>query len=228
MHANVEPAVGMETVACPDCDLLQRIPPLKPGDRARCTRCRHILATAPRDPLDLPLALTLSTAVFLIVANTIPLMHLSVLGLTAATTILGGAYEMWQTGEPITAAVVAFCAVIAPGLYTLFMLTVLIAARRPPAPHWVGEMLRWAQSMQPWSMIEVMMLGILVALIKIAELASVDPGIGMYAVGALVVLFPAIMVSFDPREVWKRVEWADGTMHPAAAVDAPPRMEQAR
>jgi paraquat-inducible protein A len=216
----------MEAVACPDCDLLQQIPPLNHGDRARCTRCGHILATAPRDPLDLPLALTFTAAIFLIIANTIPLMGLSVLGLTASTTILGGALEMWQTGEPVTAAVVAFCAVIAPGLYTLFMLIVLIAARRPPAPHWVGEMLRWAQSMQPWSMVEVMMLGILVALIKIAELATVDPGIGMYAVGVLVVLFPAIMVSFDPREVWKRVEWDDGTMHPLSAVRGTRRMEQ--
>jgi len=64
--------------------------------------------------------------------------------------------------------------------------------------------------MQPWSMNEVMMLGILVALVKIAELASVDPGIGMYAVGGLVVLFAAIMVTFDPRAVWKRIEWAGG------------------
>ncbi|MBI1285899.1 MAG: paraquat-inducible protein A [Thiobacillus sp.] len=218
----------METVACPDCDLLQQIPPLNPSDRARCTRCGHILATAPRDPLDLPLALTFTAAIFLIIANTIPLMGLSVLGLTASTTILGGALEMWQTGEPITAAIVAFCAVIAPALYTVFMLAVLIAARRPPAPHWIGEMLRWALSMQPWSMIEVMMLGILVALIKIAELATVDPGIGMFAVGMLVVLFPAIMVSFDPREVWKRVEWVDGRLHPLSAVRGTPRMEQAQ
>jgi len=72
----------------------------------------------------------------------------------------------------------------------------------------------------------VMMLGILVALIKIAELATVDPGIGMVAVGVLVVLFPAIMVTFDPREVWKRVEWDDGTMHPLSAVRGTPRMEQ--
>ena len=79
---------------------------------------------------------------------------------------------------------------IAPGLYILFMLTVLTAVRRPPAPHWVGEMLRWGLHMQPWSMYEVMLLGILVALIKIAELATVDPGIGMYAVGVLVMLFP--------------------------------------
>ena len=64
--------------------------------------------------------------------------------------------------------------------------------------------------MQPWSMSEVMMLGILVALIKIAELATVEPGIGMYAVGGLIVLFAAIMGTFHPREVWKRVKWADG------------------
>jgi len=70
-------------------------------------------------------------------------------------------------------------------------------------------MMRGAEFMLPWSMNEVMMLGILVALIKIAELASVEAGIGMYAVGALVLLFPAIMVTFDPEEVWRRVEWAD-------------------
>ena len=99
--------------------------------------------------------------------------------------------------------IVAFCAVIAPAGYILFMLTVLLAVRRPPAPQWVGEMLRGAEFMRPWSMNEVMMLGILVALIKIAELATVEAGIGMYAVGALVLLFPAIMVTFDPDEIWQ-------------------------
>ena len=106
---------------------------------------------------------------------------------------------MWRQGEQITAAIVAFCAIIAPGGYILFMLTALLAVKRPPAPPWVGELLRWADSMQPWSMNEVMILGILVALIKIAELATVEPGIGMYAVGGLVVLFTAIMVTFDPH-----------------------------
>jgi paraquat-inducible protein A len=71
--------------------------------------------------------------------------------------------------------------------------------------------MRWADFMQPWSMNEVMLLGVLVALIKIAELATVIPGVGMYGVGILVLLLPAIMVSFDPGEIWKRVRWADGT-----------------
>ena len=162
------------------------------------------------DPIDLPLALTVTAAIVFIVANTTPLMGLSAVGRQASTTIMGGAYQMWLQGEQITAVIVAFCAVIAPAGYILFMLAVLFAVRRPPAPPWVGEMLRWAHSMQPWSMNEVMMLGILVALIKIAELANVEAGAGMYAMGALVILFPAIMATFDPEEIWQRVEWASG------------------
>ena len=199
-----------ERLACPDCDLLQEVPELPLGGKARCARCGHTVATRPRDPLDLPLALTVAAAIVFLVANTAPLMDLSAVGRHASTTISGGAYEMWVQGQEITALVVAFCAVIAPGGYILFMLTVLLAVRRPPAPRWVGEMLRAAHAMAPWSMNEVMLLGILVALIKIAELATVDPGIGMYAMGTLVVLFAAIMAVVDPHAIWSRVAWADG------------------
>ncbi len=183
---------------------------MPPGSKARCGRCGNTLATRPTDPIDRPLALTLAAAIVFIIANTAPLMGLSAVGRHASTTIAGGVYEMWAQDEAVTAVVVAFCAIIAPGGYILFMLTVLLAAKRPPAPYWVGELLRWADSMQPWSMSEVMILGILVALIKIAELATVVPGIGMYAVGGLVLLFAWIMVVFEPREIWQRVEWADG------------------
>lgn len=218
----------VETVACPDCDLLQRIPALPPGGTARCSRCGSNLATRSTDPLDRPLALTLAAAIALIIANTSPLMGLSAVGRHASTTIIGGAYEMWVQGEQITAAIVAFCAVIAPASYILFMLTVLLAVRWPPAPRWVAEMLRGAHSMGPWSMNEVMLLGILVALIKIAELATVEPGIGMYAMGALVVLFAAIMTTIDPHEIWERVAWVNGTPRPSAGAREMPGGEVGR
>jgi paraquat-inducible protein A len=198
-----------EIVACPECDLLQHLPELEAGTKARCPRCGNTIASQASEPIDVPLALTLAAAMVFIIANTTPLMGLSAVGRHASTTIPGGVLEMWRQGEMVTAVIVAFCAIIAPGSYILFMLATLLAVKRPPAPHWVGELLRWADSMQPWSMSEVMILGILVALIKIAELATVDPGIGMYAVGGLVVLFTAIMITFDPREVWKRIEWTD-------------------
>ena len=204
----------METIACPDCDLLQRIPPLPPGGKARCGRCGKTLATRRYDPLDRALALTIAAAIALVVANTAPLMGLSAVGRESSTTIIGGAREMWLQGSEITAVIVAFCAVIAPAGHILFLLTVLLAVRRPPGPRWVGELLRSAHFMQPWSMTEVMMLGILVALFKIAQLATVIPGIGMYAAGLFVLLVAAVLASFDPHEVWKRVEWADGELPP--------------
>jgi len=210
----------VETIACPDCDLLQRIPPLAPGGKARCARCGETLVNQRADPLGRPLALTVAAALALILANTMPLMGLEVVGRESSTTIIGGAQEMWLRGSEITAVIVAFCAVIAPAGHVLFMLVVLLAVRRPPAPRWVGELLRSAHFMQPWSMTEVMMLGILVALVKIAQLATVLPGIGMYSAGAFVLLIAAVMVSFDPREVWNRVEWADGRAPPELAETA--------
>jgi paraquat-inducible protein A len=204
----------VETIACPDCDLLQGIPPLPRGGKARCGRCGKTLAARRHASLDRALALTIAAAIAFIVANTAPLMGLSAVGREASTTISGGAYEMWQQGSEITAVIVAFCAVIAPGAHILFLLTVLLAVRRPPAPRWVGELLRSAHFMQPWSMTEVMMLGILVALFKIAQLATVIPGVGMYAAGLFVLLVAAVLVSFDAHEIWERVEWADGEFPP--------------
>jgi paraquat-inducible protein A len=220
MHDWIEATLDSAILACPDCDLLQVLPEVHPGGRARCVRCGRTLATRIRNPIERPLALTLAALLVLVVANAAPLMGLSVVGREASTTIIGGAYQMWIEGQELTALIVLFCAVIAPAAYILFSLVVLLAATRPPAPRWVGEMLRWADGMQPWSMVEVMMLGILVSLVKIAELAKVEPGIGMYAVGILMLLLPAIQVSLDPDEIWARLTWADGEL-PSTTPDAP-------
>jgi paraquat-inducible protein A len=179
-------------------------------------RCGCTLARRPCGPPDLPLALTVAAAIAFVVANVSPLMDLSAVGRVSSTTIVGGAYEMWMQGEKITGVLVAFCAVIAPGGFLSFMLTLLLAARRTPVPRWVGEMLRWGHHFEMWSMLEVMTLGILVALIKIAVLATVQVGIGMFAVGALVLLFPAIALTFDEHELWQRVEWVDAVVPPSA------------
>jgi paraquat-inducible protein A len=204
----------VETVACHECDLLQRVPELPPGGKARCSRCGYTVAARPSASVDRALALTVTAAIVFIIAHTTSLMGLSAVGRSSSTTIFGGVLQMWEDGERITAVIVMFCAGIAPGVYLAFMLTVLAAIRRPPAPLWIGEMMRWSHHMHPWSMNEVMILGILVALIKIAELATVEVGIGMYAMGGLVVLFPAIALSIDEHETWRRIVWADGRTPP--------------
>jgi paraquat-inducible protein A len=194
--------------ACPGCDLLQRLPALPSGGRARCLRCGDTLAAEPEQgSLQRALALATAAAIVLIIGNTTALMGLSAVGRQASTTILGGAYELWLQGYHVTAAAVAFACVLAPASYISFLLAVLWMTARPPLPKWAGGLMRHASFMLSWSMPEVMLLGILVALIKIAALATVIPGVGLYAMGALVILLAAIKLTFDPRQIWRRLEW---------------------
>ncbi|SDW11390.1 paraquat-inducible protein A [Thiocapsa roseopersicina] len=196
-----------DIIACPGCDLLQRLPPVPPGARARCPRCGEILAAPPMDPIERPLALAVAATITFAVAQATPLMSLSAVGRSAQTTIIGGALEMWTRGQPITAALVLICTTLAPAAYLALVCTVLLAVRRPPAPSWTGALLRLAAHARAWSLPEVMLLGILVALVKIADLATVDAGVGLYATGALLALLAGLATSFDPRTIWDRVAW---------------------
>jgi paraquat-inducible protein A len=194
--------------ACPGCDLLQRVPALPSGGRARCVRCGDTLAIEPGEgSLQRSLALATAAAIVFIIGNTTSLMSLSAVGRRASTTILGGAYELWQQGYQVTAALVAFACMVAPAAYLCLLLAVLWMSTRSPVPKWGGRLMRHASFTLGWSMPEVMLLGILVALIKIAALATVIPGVGLYAMGVLVVLLAAIKLTFDPRQIWQRLQW---------------------
>ena len=204
-------------IACPDCDLLQRLPPLAPGASARCPRCDKELWRHHADSLNRTLALALAAAMLFVVANSVPMLGLTVAGHKAFTTVFGGAQQLWHDGEQLVAGLVLFAAVIAPGLYIAFVLAIVLGAHRTRPPRCVGILLRHLPTARTWSMIEVMLLGVLVALIKIAELATVIPGLALFALGALVFVFAGIQASFDRREVWERIEWADAAEQPTAA-----------
>jgi paraquat-inducible protein A len=194
-------------VACPDCDLLQRLPDLTPGASARCPRCDNELWRRREDSINRTLALTLAAAVLFLVANTVPMLGLQVAGRAASTTVFGGAAHLWNDGRTAVAALVLFTVVVAPALQIGLMLAIVLGAQRLRPPRWVGTLLRFHPSISVWSMLEVMMLGVLVALIKIAELASVIPGLALFALAGLIFLIAAAQSSFDAREVWARVQW---------------------
>jgi paraquat-inducible protein A len=212
-----EPVSDASLLACPDCDLLQRLPDLEPGASARCPRCDLELWRRRDDRSHRTLPLTLAAALLYVVANTSPMLGLSAVGREASTTVLGGAEQLWRDGREIVAGLVLFTAMIAPALQIGFLLAIELGARRQRVPRWVGTLLRHHPATRTWSMIEVMMLGVLVALIKIAELATVIPGVAMYALGALVFLLAWMQASFDPREVWNRVDWAEDAARRAGA-----------
>ncbi len=200
----------METIACPDCDLLQELPELPPGAKARCPRCACTVASRLAEPIDLPLALTVTAAIAFIIANTAPLMSLSAVGRHASTTIGGGAKEMLFQGEAITAMIVAFCAVIAPAGYILFMLTV--SARGAAAPGAGVGQRDAARGRDNEALVDERGDDA-----RHSRCAHQDRRASLGGSrhrhvrgGALVILFPAIMVTFDEDEIWQRVEWADG------------------
>jgi paraquat-inducible protein A len=196
-------------IACLHCDLLQRLPELAPGGSARCPRCDKELWRHREDSLNRTLALTLAAAVLYVVANSVPMLGISAVGRAASTTVLGGAMHLWEDGPQIVGVLVLFTAVVAPALQIAFMLAIVLGAHRERPQRWVGTLLRHHPTTRTWSMIEVMLLGVLVALIKIADYATVIPGVALFTLGVLVFLLAGIQSSFDSREVWERIEWAD-------------------
>jgi len=196
-------------VACPHCDLLQRVPEVAPGASVRCPRCDKELWRHREDSFNRTFALTLAALLLYIIANSVPMLGLNAVGHEAFTTVLGGAQQLWSDGQQIVAALVFFVAILSPALQISFQLLILIGCRRERPPAWVGILLRHLRFTRTWSMIEVMLLGVLVALTKIADYATVVPGVALFALGALVFLLAAMQSCFDSREVWSRVQWAE-------------------
>ena len=225
-HEYNQPVADSDLIACPHCDLLQRLPELAPGASARCPRCNRELWRRREDSLNRTLALTLGAAILYVVANSIPMLGLTVVGRQAATTVFGGAIHLWENGPRIVGVLVFFTAIVAPALQILFMLGISIGALRERPPRWVGSLLRHHPATRTWSMIEVMMLGVLVALTKIADYATVVPGVALFVLGALVFVMAAMESAFDPREVWERIQWVDDRAAPEPAPTMTPEAER--
>lgn len=201
-------------IACLDCDRLQRIPEVENGASVRCPRCDKELWRHKPDSLNRTFALTLAALVLYIIANSVPMLGLHAAGREAFTTVVGGAHQLWLDGQQIVSVLVLFAAVISPALQIAFLLLIVLGCQLERPPAWVGLFLRHLHFTRTWSMIEVMLLGVLVALTKIADYATVILGTALFALFALVILLAAIQTIFDPREAWQRVQWAEPEAQP--------------
>ena len=188
--------------ACHDCDLLQRvIAPVARGAR-RCARCGAVLFRFDPAGLDRGLALAAAAAILFLMANTFPLVGLRVKGEVVQTTLFGAAQVLYADGMRALAAVVFITTVLAP-LIELAAFTALLLALRSGRVMRGGALYRVLRAVLPWGMIEVMMLGVLVALVKLAHIAEIVPGIALWSLAALVVLSAARASAFDPRAPWE-------------------------
>jgi paraquat-inducible protein A len=219
------PLADSSVIACLDCDLLQRIPEVPAGASVRCPRCDKELWRHKPDSLNRTFALTLAALVLYLIANSVPMLGLHAAGREAFTTVVGGAHQLWLDGQQIVSVLVLFAAVISPVLQIAFLLLIVLGCQLERPPAWVGLFLRHLHFTRTWSMIEVMLLGVLVALTKIADYATVVLGTALFALFALVVLLAAIQSTFDPREVWQRIAWAEPDVEPPMAGSQIPEVK---
>jgi paraquat-inducible protein A len=202
---------------CDECDLLQRSPPLPPGGTAHCVRCGHTLHRDRPDSVDRTLALTVTGAVLFIIANSFPFLSFEMQGQLTQTTLMTGVRELVDQGKGEVALVVFFTSVLAPALQLLLLLLVLLPLKlRDRLPPGFPTLFRWFKSLAPWGMMDVFMIGILVSVVKLADMASIVPGTALFAFVVLIFVLAAAQAALDPDVVWSRVPLP-------AALSAAPR-----
>jgi paraquat-inducible protein A len=192
-------------VACPGCDLLQREPELADGEQARCPRCGWLLLRRRTNPIDRALGLNLAALVLLVVANVYPFLVFSLEGQSQENRIISGVIELHRAGMTLLAGLILFVSVVAPLLWIAGSLYVLIPLRLGRTPPGLGPVFRFVEAIRPWSMLEVYLLGVLVAIVKLSQLAKISLDTGCFAFGALILVLAAAASALDPRAVWSRV-----------------------
>ena len=197
-------------VACRDCDLLQRLAALPEGATALCRRCGGLLRRRRRNSIERTLAFTLAAGVLFAVANAFPFLAFDMKGQVTQTTLLSGVIDLYRQGVPEIAALVGFTAVLAPLLQLSLLLYVLLPIHLGRIPWQMARAFRLLRHVQPWSMMEVFLVGILVAVTKLVDMASVVPGLALWAFAALIVVLAASMASLDEEAVWERLAESRG------------------
>ncbi len=192
-----------DLIACHECDLLQTEPQLAPGETARCARCGAFLARNPPDSLDRSLALTLAAAILYLIANIHPLVGLEMQGRRVEVTLFEAVQILWKSGVEPVAALVFITALLFPVLELLMFLLVLLPLRLGRVSPRLATFFRLVRSVQPWGMMEVFLLGMLVSLVKLSHLATGVLGTAFWATAALIVVLTLATRAFDTRLLWQ-------------------------
>lgn len=193
-------------IACHECDLLHQTRALPMGATARCARCGAVLYRRKRNSLDRVLALTIAGLILFIVANVYPFLTFRLEAQIQETTLATGIIELYHQGMWIVAGVVLLTSIVMPLLELTGMLYVLLPLKFNRRPWNLPFLFRTIRGFKPWGMMEVFMLGILVAFVKLSKMASIIPGIALYAFMILIFVLAASAAALDPHIVWDRLE----------------------
>lgn len=197
-------------IACEHCDSVYRRCSLAAREVARCERCAAVLSRSSWLDIDRWLALAITAGVVFTIANLCPIMRINLEGLHSETTLWQSALALAQGLTAPIAIPTALAIVVVPFMQIaslIWLLAFARAGRRAPA---FGTLLRLLAMLRPWSMIEVGLLGILIAVIKLSSVVQIVPGAGLWATAALMVLIPLI-AGHDTRRLWDWIAPAEAS-----------------
>ncbi|WDY55661.1 paraquat-inducible protein A [Pseudomonas sp. PSKL.D1] len=194
----------MGLIICEYCDAVYQRTPVKHHQRALCPRCGGVLYRHNSLSVQQRLALSVTGAVLLLFANLYPVMTIGMQGLSNSATLWDSVLILSSGSITFIALVMALAIIFAPALQIGLLCWVLgfaLAGRRAPG---FALCMRSLEALRPWSMLEVCLLGALVAVIKLAGLLDVIPGIGLVALAMLSMLIIYI-AGRDIRDLWEQV-----------------------
>ena len=196
------------TVACPDCDLINQVPALASGESASCVRCDATLSRNPPNSIARGIALTFTAIVLYAITCIFPFLSFGKAGIVAHTKLFSGIIGLYEQGMYFLAAVVSFTTVVVPVFMMAGLCYLLLPLRADLRLPGAERILRWILNLQPWNMVEIFMIGIIVSGVKLQKMAALQPGVGAWAFIVLIFVMAAIAVSLEPRVLWERMERA--------------------
>jgi paraquat-inducible protein A len=188
--------------ACPECDLLHRRTRIAHGAIAHCRRCGAILYHSDPVPLDVILALVLAAAILLAITQGSALLELHLAGDSTRATVLGAVLALRTAGMLALAMLVGTTALVVPWVELVLLAAMLVPLRFGIVPAWFGIGTRLLQRMHPWNMLEVFLLGVLVALVRLGALADVVAGPASWSLAGLITMLAALAALLNRDAFW--------------------------
>ena len=146
--------------------------------------------------------------VLLVLANSFPFLGFKIQGQVRETLLLTGIQELYLQDMRLVAILVLITTVLAPLAQLLALIYILLPLKLNRRAPGMFQVFRWLRTIEPWSMMEVFMVGILVSVVKLAKMAHIVPGIASFCFMALIFVLAACLSSLDPHVVWEQWEKA--------------------
>ena len=204
MHPHSAAALGL--YACHTCALVSQPPGA--GEVAHCPRCGSALHQRKPDSLNRTWALLITAYILIIPANILPIMQTGSLFGSQRDTIISGVIYLWNSGSWALALLVFFASIVVP-IAKLLTLTYLVHSVQRQSTHQPQQRTRLYHLLKfigRWSMLDIYVVTLMVALVQLQSLATVTAAPGVVAFGAVVVTTMIAAMTFDSRLIWDATE----------------------